>query len=116
VFDCSLSATPLPGLRSTRIQLVDIGDGQLRLALLEQSFDPDRFARLYGEIESQYGAVEHETLGTENQAAWWIDPVQISLLGNTSMLIVSYRHGRLAQIAANLIAYSNQASTAQSQR
>lgn len=116
VLDCTLTATPLPGLRSTRIQLVDIGDGQLRLALLEQSFDPDRFSRLYGEIESQYGGVEHETLGTENQAAWWIDPVQISLLGNTSMLLVTYRHGRLAQIAANLIAHSNQASTAQSQR
>jgi hypothetical protein len=107
VLDCTLTGTPLTGLRSARIQLVDIGDGQLRLALLEHSFDPARFSRQYGELESQYGAVEHESLGAESQAAWWIDPVQISMLGNTSMLIVSYRHGRLAQIAANLIARSN---------
>lgn len=110
VLDCTLSGTPLTGLRSARIQLVDIGDGQLRLALLEHSFDPARFARAYGELESQYGAVEHESLGVENQAAWWIDPVQISMLGNSGMLIVSYRHGRLAQIAANLVARSNQSA------
>jgi hypothetical protein len=111
VIDCALSGTPLPSLRSGRMQLVDVGDGRLRLALLEYNFDPERFARLYGEIEAQYGAVEQETVGTDNEAVWWVEPIQVSLLGNASMLLMSYRHGRLAQIGANLIARSNQAST-----
>jgi len=108
VVDCALSGTPLPGLRAARMQLVDVGDGRLRLAMIEYNFDPARFARLYGEIEAQYGAVEQETVGTDNEAVWWVEPVQVSLLGNASMLIMSYRHGRLAQIGANLIARSNQ--------
>jgi hypothetical protein len=109
VLDCALTGAPLPGLRAARMQLVDVGDGALRLAALEYNFDPARYARLYGELEAQYGAVEQESVGTENEATWWIDPVQISVLGNASMLIASYRHGRLAQIGANLIARSNQA-------
>jgi len=110
VLDCALSGTPLPGLRAGRMQLVDVGDGQLRLAMIEYNFDPARFARLYGEIEAQYGAVEQEIVGTDNEAIWWIEPIQVSLLGNASMLLMSYRHGRLAQIGANLVARSNQAS------
>ena len=111
VIDCTLTGAPIVGLRGARIQLADIGDGRMRLALLEYQLDPARFSRAYGELESQYGPVEHETLGAENEAAWWIDPVQIAMLGNTQLLVVSYRHGRLAQIAANLTARSNRSTT-----
>jgi hypothetical protein len=57
VLDCTLTGAPIPGLRNARIQLADIGDGRLRLALLEYQLDAARFARAYGEIEARYGQV-----------------------------------------------------------